>query len=100
MSDDRGPREEETAPADVSIRASASARRLRFTERADVRTSSTGRAGTTRSSSRRVNLPDQIEKGRIYRDVRVAWELASSVSVEDPEGLLSLRRAPAEDQDV
>jgi hypothetical protein len=101
VSDDRGPHEEdEPAPADVSIRASARARRLRFTEKADVRTSSTGGAGTTRSSSRRENLPDEIEEGRIYREVRVAWELASSVSVEDdPEGLLSERRAPADGED-
>ncbi len=87
------------SPADVSIAASVSARRLRFRHRPSIETSFPGRGErTTSSSSSRENLPEEVETGRTYRDVRVDWRIASAVA-EEQEAASELRppRERAED---
>jgi hypothetical protein len=71
--------------ADVEIGASVKAKRLRFRERpktdvelhGEVREpESRGELQTTSGSERR-NLPDEVEPGITYRDVRVQWRAAA-----------------------
>jgi hypothetical protein len=63
-------------PFDVEIGARARARRVRFTEVPDteVRFRGDGESRTTRE-----NLPDEVEPGVTYRNVRVGWRAGAWV---------------------
>jgi hypothetical protein len=65
---------------DVEIGASVRARRLRFRSRprAEVEV----RGAETESGSERENLPDEVEPGVDYEDVRVRWRAAARL--DDP----------------
>lgn len=80
------------AQPDVEIGASVRARRLRFGDRPRSRVELRGeltergrrRDGDTESGSERVNLPDEVEPGVDYRDIRVRWRAtARFVDVND-----------------
>ena len=61
-------------PFDVEIGASATARRVRFEDAPETRTEFVrGRGDEAESETTRENLPERIEPGAVYRDVRVAW---------------------------
>jgi hypothetical protein len=62
---------------DVEIGARVTARRLRFHERpqADVQL----HGEVHESGSERENLPEQVEPGVTYRDVRVRWRAQARV---------------------
>lgn len=84
--------------ADVEIGASVKAKRLRFREKPKTHVELHGElhepAGhgelETASGSERENLPDEVEPGVTYRDVRVRWRAAARLrepgSLEDAEG--------------
>jgi hypothetical protein len=85
--------------ADVEIGASVKAKRLRFREKPKTQVELHGELHEpeghgeleTASGSERQNLPDEVEPGVTYRDVRVRWRAAvrleeDSPSAEDPEG--------------
>jgi hypothetical protein len=71
--------------ADVEIGASVKAKRLRFREKpktkvelhGEVREPEGGGELQTTSGSERQNLPDEVEPGVTYRDVRVRWRAAA-----------------------
>lgn len=86
--------------ADVEIGASVKAKQLRFRQKPKTHVELHGElhepAGhgelQTASGSERQNLPDEVEPGVTYRDVRVRWgaaarlgEPGSSESAEEPE---------------
>jgi hypothetical protein len=89
--------------ADVEIGASVTAKRLRFREKPKTQVEIHGELHEpeghgeleTASGSERQNLPDEVEPGVTYRDVRVRWRAAArlreSGSSEDPEGHRSER---------
>ena len=84
---------------DVEIGATARARRLRFRKkpRVDVRTQGYVEVhpeladelkleGEGGSHAERENLPDEVEPGVTYRDVRVGWRAGAKLRhEEDPE---------------
>jgi hypothetical protein len=62
---------------DVAIEASAAADEVRHLEEPRVRLETTG-AGTERHDHlTRKNIPDRVEPGRTYRDVRISRKLAA-----------------------
>lgn len=71
--------------ADVEIGASVKAKRLRFRERPKTKVELHGEVREpggqgelqTTSGSERQNLPDEVEPGVTYRDVRVRWRAAA-----------------------
>lgn len=71
--------------ADVEIGASVKAKRLRFREKPKTQVELHGelhepeghRALETASGSERQNLPEDVEPGVTYRDVRVRWRAAA-----------------------
>jgi hypothetical protein len=64
--------EEETA--DVEVFTSVRARELRFGAVPDTDVSFAGEPGVKSSlRTRRENLPDEVEPGVTYRDVKVLW---------------------------
>jgi hypothetical protein len=86
--------------ADVEIGASVKAKRLRFREKPKTHVEFHGELHEpdghgeleTASGSERQNLPDEVEAGVTYRDVRVRWRAAarlgepgSSEHAEGPE---------------
>jgi hypothetical protein len=84
--------------ADVEIGASVKAKRLRFRGKPKTQVELHGELHEpeshgeleTASGSERQNLPDEVEPGVTYRDVRVRWRTAArlkeeSPSSEDPE---------------
>lgn len=66
-------------PFDVEIGARASARRVRFTEVPDTEVRFRG-SDSSESRTDRQNLPDEVEPGKTYRDVRVVWRAGARVS--------------------
>lgn len=84
--------------ADVEIGASVKAKRLRFRQGPKTHVELHGQLHEpegggeleTASGSERQNLPDEVEPGTTYRDVRVRWRAAvrlkEQASSEDPEG--------------
>lgn len=99
--------------ADVEIGASVKAKRLRFRERPKTQVEIHGALHEpeghgeleTASGSERQNLPDEVEPGVTYRDVRVRWRAAarlrepgSSENAEGPEQSNSSRRIEDEKQ--
>lgn len=68
--------------ADVIIRASATIRELRFESRPRTSVRTLGCAGLDGVVvTERVNLPDPVEPGVTYRDVRVGVEIRASLGV-------------------
>jgi hypothetical protein len=75
---------------DVEIGASVKAKRLRFREKPKTHVDLHGEVREpegpgelqTASGSERRNLPDEVEPGVTYRDVRVRWRAA--VRLEEP----------------
>jgi hypothetical protein len=71
--------------ADVEIGASVKAKRLRFRQKPKTKVELHGEVREpegrgelqTTSGSERQNLPDEIEPGVTYRDVRVRWRAAA-----------------------
>jgi hypothetical protein len=79
--------------ADVEIGASVKAKRLRFREKpktdvelhGEVREpEGEGKLQTT-SGSERENLPEEVEPGVTYEDVRVRWRAAARLDPEQGE---------------
>ena len=67
-------------PADVEIEAAASAAELRVRERSHTRTRVRGGGDVRKDElARRENLPDRLEPGRVYRDVRVRRRISGHV---------------------
>jgi hypothetical protein len=81
MPEDRPPDSEQP---DIEIGAFVKAKRLRFNRKpqADVRVTGEGGSGSVRE-----NLPDTVEPGVTYRDVRVAWVAAGRLDLsKDTQG--------------
>lgn len=76
--------------ADVEIGASVKAKRLRFREKPETQVELHGELREpegdgeleTASGSERQNLPDEVEPGVAYRDVRVRWRAAARLNSE------------------
>jgi hypothetical protein len=79
------------AEPDIEIGAAAKAKRLRFRRKPEVDVEVHGETrdrdrqieAETESGSVRRNLPDEIEPGVTYRDVRVGWR--AEARIKDPE---------------
>jgi hypothetical protein len=77
--------------ADVEIGASVKADKLRFKRRPETKVDLRGEVRErdlplpveTASGSERHNLPEEVEPGVTYRDVRVRWRAAAKL--KDPE---------------
>jgi len=77
--------------SDVEIGASVKAKRLRFREKPETNVDLHGELQEpegsgelqTASGSERENLPDEVEPGVTYRDVRVGWRAAGRL--EEPD---------------
>jgi hypothetical protein len=71
----------EERPFDIEIRAAASARRVRFREPpdTDIRFRGEPECDST-SETARENLPDRVESGVTYRDVRVEWRAGARLA--------------------
>jgi hypothetical protein len=60
--------------ADIEIGAAARAKRLRFRSKPQVEVEyDTGPDGESDSQTERENLPEEVQPGVTYHDVRVAW---------------------------
>jgi hypothetical protein len=69
---------------DVEIGAVVKAKRLRFKRVADVEVEFTGDAPREQvSGSERENLPEEVEPGVTYRDVRVRWRAAARIDPDE-----------------
>ena len=67
--------------ADVEIGAAASAKRLRFRTRPDTEVRFGGSPEIDSDShTERENLPDEVEPGKTYRDVRVRWTAGARIN--------------------
>jgi hypothetical protein len=67
-------RSDEPRVADIEIGAIAQARRLRFRRRPETEVEFRGSPEVESDSyTERENLPDEVEPGKTYRDVRVGW---------------------------
>lgn len=65
---------------DVDISTSVRARRLRFETVPETKVWFEGEPGHESSSeTERENLPDEVEPGVTYRDVRVRWRASSRI---------------------
>lgn len=84
--------------ADVEIGASVKAKRLRFREKPKTKVElhgelrkpeGRGELGElqTASGSERRNLPEEVEPGVTYRDVRVRWRAAARLDAEPERSL-------------
>lgn len=77
--------------ADVEIGAAVKAKKLRFKRRPETKVDLRGEVRErerplpveTASGSERHNLPEEVEPGVTYRDVRVRWRAAAKL--KDPE---------------
>jgi len=82
----RSRRKDAPPPADVEIGAVAKAKRIRFEKVPETEVSFPG-SDQERSDSHteRENLPDEVEPGVDYHDVRIRWYAGTSVRAEvDP----------------
>lgn len=87
-SDERKP--VEARPPDVEIGATFEADALRFEREPDAEVRFRGASiERTESGSARKNLPDEVEAGKTYRDVRVGWRAAAWVenAIDEDEKL-------------
>ena len=71
-------------PADIEIGAAASARRIKFRSKPRTRVEFAGEPEVESDShTERENLPDEVEPGEVYRDVRVRW--VGGARIDDEE---------------
>ena len=76
----RNKKPSETRGPDVEIGATVRADSLRFDRQPEAEVEFTGRSVEEQDSgSERVNLPEQVEPGKTYRNVRVGWRAAAWV---------------------
>jgi hypothetical protein len=83
---------------DVEIGASVKAKRLRFREKPKTKVELHGEVHEpegrgdlqSTSGSERQNLPEEVEPGVTYRDVRVRWRAAARL--EEPRGSNDTKR--------
>lgn len=77
------PRRRRRPGPDIEFTATVKADELRFKEVPETDVRFSGEPGHRSSSgSRRTNLPDEVEPGTTYRDVRVDYRLASELAPE------------------
>jgi hypothetical protein len=70
--------------ADIELLASVQANQLRFDEQPETEVRFFGEPGhESASGSDRTNLPERVEPGVTYRDVRVDYRLASRLTLGD-----------------
>ena len=70
--------------ADIELLASVQANQLRFGSRPQIEVRFFGEPGhESASGSDRTNLPERVEPGVTYRDVRVDYRLASRLAGVD-----------------
>lgn len=70
----------ETPAADVEIGASARARALRFQKKPQTEVKFEGSPEIESDShTERENLPEEVEPGKTYKDVRVRWTAGARV---------------------
>lgn len=77
-------------PLDLEIGATAKADAIRFEKKPETEVRFRGDSiEQTQSGSRRENLPDEVESGVTYRNVRVGWRAAAWVenAVDENEKL-------------
>jgi hypothetical protein len=83
----RGSKKRPTNPrsADIELTASVEADEIRFREPPETEVRFFGEPGhESASGSDRLNLPDKVEPGVTYRDVRVDYRLASRLAGPGP----------------
>ena len=81
-------RSERERPADVEIGAAVRARRLRFKRKPETHVGFRGEPGIESDSyTARENLPEEVEPGKVYRDVRVGWIAGARIDDDDVEEL-------------
>jgi hypothetical protein len=69
---------------DIEIGAVVRAKRLRFNKTPDTEVRFAGEPEVDHvSGSERENLPETVEPGVTYRDVRVRWRAAARIDVSD-----------------
>jgi hypothetical protein len=99
------PRPRRPERADVEISASARARRLRVRKAPDVVERTVAEpGGETASGSDRENLPDEVQEGATYEDIRIDHRIASRLTGEgadagESEGAAE-DRGDSEDKDT
>ena len=74
---------------DIEIGAAVRAKKLRFRRVPETKVEFTGESERDQVSvSERENLPDEVEPGVTYRDVRVRWRAAAKLRepTEEEEG--------------
>jgi len=82
---ERDKKPSKTRGPDVEIGATVRADSLRFDRQPETEVEFVGRSVEEQDSgSERVNLPEEVEPGKTYRNVRVGWRAAAWV--EDIEG--------------
>ena len=65
---------------DIELGANVKAKELRFARRPESEVRFDGRPSIkSTSGSERVNLPDEVEPGITYRNVRVRWHAAARI---------------------
>ena len=70
--------------ADVEIGAVARAERLRFKRKPRTAVSfETAPDGESDSQTERENLPEEVEPGEIYRDLRIAWRGGARIVLDE-----------------
>ena len=74
-----------TRRPDIEISADVHADSVRFDEKPDVDVRFTGDTEQAWSGSERQNIPDEVEPGVVYRDVRVRWRAVAKVDPRIPE---------------
>jgi hypothetical protein len=84
MSRRGGPDDEAPALADVEIGAAVQAKRLRF-NRVPETSVSFDSADDNDSHTERENLPEEVEAGVDYRDVRVRWRGGARIVVKSDD---------------
>jgi hypothetical protein len=71
--------------ADIELTASVEADEIRFREPPDTEVRFSGEPGhESASGSDRLNLPEKVEPGVTYRDVRIDYRLASRLAGPGP----------------
>jgi hypothetical protein len=78
-----GEDDEKARPPDIEIGARVRARSVRFEEKPETEVKHLGdyRAATLRE---RENLPDEVEPGVTYEDVRVRWHTGVRIEEREP----------------
>ena len=84
MSERERANDEPPALADVEIGAAVRADRLRFNRVPETEVSFAS-AGESGSHTERENLPEEVEPGVTYRDVRVRWRASARIAVKSDE---------------